>query len=358
VALLCLFFGQQARAQEDIVPGPRYVDGRAAALGGASLPIGDDAAAALFNNPADVGKFRGQHIEPINFELYGNSGYVGNFSLTDPSFYKVTSLSSYYPTLVKNPGSYASIGGSELASFWMKSFAFGVLMQSHMAALENQDGTVTYRSTYQLIPTMATGFRLAGGIIRIGYSMQWVNEAVGLVTADPTQATLGYNQNLQQGSAISHNLGMALTLPVAYLPQFDLVARNVLGANYSSFSLYSFSPNPTGPPQTDPMTVDASFSIQPKLGSGAYMNFVTEYRDVLDASQVPVMGRLAFGAEFSFRDSVFLRGGWGSGYPDLGVGFRRANGEFNLTWFSEDVGASYHALRDTRFMLQYSIRAF
>ncbi len=98
--------------------------------------------------------------------------------------------------------------------------------------------------------------------------------------------------------------------------------------------------------------------IQPKIGNGSYFNLVGEYRDMTDTSDISYLGRINFGAEFALRDSIFLRGGWGSGYPSAGIGVKQKKGEISLTWYSEELGTTYHALRDQRFLLQYSVKAF
>jgi hypothetical protein len=68
---------------------------------------------------------------------------------------------------------------------------------------------------------------------------------------------------------------------------------------------------------------------------------------------------MALGAEFSFRDMFYLRAGWGSGYPSLGLGLKRANGgELSLTWYSEEIGSGYHSIRDLRYLFQYQVKAF
>lgn len=346
-------------AREDIVPGSRYTAARAAALGDAFIQIGEDGAAALFYNPAAVAKAQKTVVEPINLQFSGNSGYLSLINFSNLGFYKVTSLSSYLSTLQSSPGTFAGVGASLLPNFSMRGFAAGMLIDSRLSAKVNADGTVTYRSRYQLIPAVSLGARLAGGIVRIGYTLQWVNQASGTVeNVSAASDPLGYNQNLKQGSAFSHNFGMTLTLPNKYLPSFSIVARNVLGANYRATSLYPFTSTSTGAPDNEPMTLDGGFSLQPKTGNGGYFNLSLQYRDMTNTSQISLFGRLAAGIEFSYRDQFYLRGGWGSGYPAAGVGLRRPNGEFALTWFSEEIGTSYHALRDTRFMMQYQVRAF
>src|SRR4051812_28774831 len=79
-------------AREDLIPGSRYTSGRGAALGDAFLPLGDDAAAGLFYNPAVLGKLRKTELEALNFSVYGNSNF---FSSAGTNSYNVTNLGSY-----------------------------------------------------------------------------------------------------------------------------------------------------------------------------------------------------------------------------------------------------------------------
>lgn len=343
----------------DAVPGARYTSGRAAALSDAYLPLGEDAPSALFYNPAVVGKIRYPQAEPLNFSFYGNAGYIGQFSILNPTFFNITSLSGYLSTLQANPGQAVGVGGALVPSISGRGFAIGVLAQSQVVAKVNADGTIRYRSLYQLVPAAAVGVRLAGGIVRLGYSVQWVNQASG--TLDGVSAStspLGYNEGLMQGSAISHNVGFALTLPIRLLPSLNIVARNILNARYKAYTIYPLTPSSTGTPPDEPMTLDASFSVQPKLGAGSMMNLVLEGRDLTNRSGISLMGRLAAGMEFTFRDQFYLRGGWGSGYPSAGLGLRRKGGEFSFSWYSEEIGTAYREERDTRFLLQYQVRVY
>jgi hypothetical protein len=326
-------------------------------MGDAYLPLADDGASALFYNPADLGKIRKTDFELMNVSIYGDSGWINNFG-NNASFYKVTSLSSYQSTLNANPGVTAGAGGAYLPSFYTKGFAFGILAQTQVSAIKNVDGSYTYRSTYQMIPTVGTGLTLASGIVRIGYSLQLVDEAVGTNNVPASSTNLGYNQSLAQGTGVSQMIGTTVTMPWQYLPAASFVARNLGGTHYSTASLVNFTPNSTGAPPEDKMSFDAALSMQPKIANGSYFNLVLEDRDITDTSGMSILGRVALGAEMSIRNSFFLRAGWGSGYPSAGIGIRDKRGEFTLTWYSEEIGQSYHDMRDERYLFQYAIKAF
>ncbi len=345
---------QTAWARQELVPGSRYTSGRAAAMADAFLPLGDDGATALFYNPANIGKAQKPSLAPLNLTAYMNGGYVG---MLDLNFYNLPNLAGYQPTLASNVGKYAS-GGFQLApSFITRFFAAAILVQSEIGAIRNSAGTLRYRSNYQLIPAVGTGFRLADGIIRMGYSLQYVSQATGNITTG-NLTTPSYLTGLAQGGGLSHNAGIAITLPINSLPQLNVVARNILGTAYTLPTLYPFSGSPSGTPTAEPMSFDASVSIQPKFGKGTYLNLVFEYRDFTGVSGVPPLGRAVLGLEFSIRDVFQIRGGYKAGYPTAGIGFNTQKAEFSLTWYSEDIGASYYAERDSRLMLQYILKAF
>lgn len=322
-------------------------------MGDAFLPFGDDAAAGLFYNPADLGKIRKTEFEPINLSFYGDGGY---FSSLDSNFYNVWNLNSYSSTVQKNSGKMLGAGASLLPNIGFKGFSFGILGQSQLAA-KASGSSVTYQSLYQIIPAIGTGFRLANGIIRIGYSLQWVNSAAGTYTSATTSG-LAYNQNLTQGSALSHNFGLAITVPIAFLPSLNAVVRNAFGAHYVPFVMLQMASGSTGTPATEPMTFDASFSIQPRLGRGVSINLSVEDRDITNQANAIFMAHLAVGIELVFGEKFFIRGGYGSGYPSAGLGIRGKSTEFSLAWFTEELGTSYLQQGDNRFMLQYQIKAF
>jgi hypothetical protein len=343
-----------AFARQELVPGSRFTSARAAALGDAFLPLGEDGAAALFVNPAAVGKIRGGQVD-VNFGLETSSGFVDSAGLTS---YNIYSLSANKANLTAHPNTQQGMGLSLLPTFSGKGFAIGVLAENQFVATADAAGNVRYHSLYQLIPAAAFGVRLAGGIVRLGYGLQYVHKAEGEVSVPSGAADLGYNQSLPQGSGLSHTVGFALTLPLAYLPAVNLVARNVFNTSYSSWSMIPIAANSPGAPATDKMSFDASFSLQPKIEQGAYFNIVGQYRDILNTSGMAMFGRLAGGLELSMRDFFFIRTGYGSGYPAAGIGFRMKRGEFNATWYSEELGQGYHQLRDLRYMFQFKMRSF
>ena len=336
------------------IPGARLTSARAAGMADAFLPLADDAGTALFYNPAGLGQIRGTHFEPGNIQMQANDDFLNGF---DTNYYKVTSLSNYAPVIKQHPGIFPGVSTALFPNFSSRGFAMGVLYSARVSA-QSDGTTVHYRSHYQLIPTAGIGARFFSGRLRLGYSFQWVNQASGDVVESASTTPMGYNQFLHQGSALSHNLGASLNLPMQYLPSFNVVARNVLGANYGTYSVVNLTKNPSSAPADEPMTVDASFSLQPKIVKGSNLNIVFEERDVMNKTGLSLLERATVGLELNIRSIFFLRGGYGSSYPAAGFGVRTARAEFGFSWFSEELGTPTLRVRDVRYVLQYQIRAF
>ncbi|HUP56220.1 MAG TPA: hypothetical protein VM598_02130 [Bdellovibrionota bacterium] len=323
-------------------------------MGDAVLPLADDTSAALFSNPAGLGRPKSTQAQPMNLSFYGNSNYFGTL---DSRVYKVTSLSSYAQTLIDHPGQPYGVGAAFLPSFGVEGFAAGLLVQSQLLATGDLSGNIRNRSSYEIIPTAGFGFRTAGGILRMGYSFQWVNRAAGDVLL-PAGADLGYNQGLSQGSAMSHNAGMQITLPYAYLPSAAIVARNIFGAHYSSWTLLNLSNASPGTPPDEPMSLDAALSLSPRISGSSTMNWVFELKDFTNISGVSLIGRVAVGLEVGLANAFYLRGGWGSGYPSFGFGIRRKQSEIGFSYMSEEIGQRYHHERDVKYLVHFLVRAF
>ncbi len=355
-SFVLIFLGKikTVEARWDLIPGSRYTSGRAAGMGEAYLPLGDDAGSGLFYNPANLGRIRKSVIEPINLSISGNGDFLSTASL---DFYKVSDLGAYQSVLEQNVGKMPGAGMALLPSITFPGFAFGILLQGDVAAQMNSDRSVTYRSLYQVIPALGWGHRFFDGVIRVGYSVQWVNQAIGNPTVTDL-SYLSYNRNLSQGSALSHNLGIAIAAPYKFSPAINFVARNIMNTRFIGYTPMSFIGDSSGIPSEEPMTFDGSFSVGPRLGLGVGMNLVIEQRDILNKMGVDLMGHLAGGLEFSFRDKVFLRGGWRGGYPSFGFGMKRQGAEMSLAWFTEEIGGHYLASGESRLMLQYQFRTY
>jgi hypothetical protein len=338
----------------DRIPGSRYVSGRGAALGDAYIGLADTVADSLFYNPAGLGRVNGITFEPINIQLQSNDKLVSNIGR---DFINFQSLDKFESNLLKKPGTNPGGGFSVMPAFGFRGFGAGLLYQSRLMA--ETDGTnIRYRTVYQFIPTAGFGLRLASGVLRIGYVLQYVNQASGDVNVAVGTRPLGWSEGISQGKGFSHNLGMALTLPYIYQPSINVVARNVGSLKLSGKPMFVSAKNPSGTIATERMSLDSSIGFLTKISAGWNLSTQFAYRDATNTSGSSFVNHFATGLEFTAMDRFFIRAGFGSGFPSAGLGIRTSRSEVNFAWFSEDLGTGSQSVRDLRYMFQFMFRAF
>jgi hypothetical protein len=346
----------EAFATDELLQYSRYDDARAVAMGNAYMGFADEGAAALFYNPAGIGKIRGLRGEFLNLNLQMNSGFMGNFG---PDFYNFGDLDTWKDKVAAGAPLIDNGGAFQLApSISFRGLAIGLLYKENYSATLEEDGTtIAYGGHAELVPAIGTAVRLASGVIRLGYVAQYVQKARGTGRAPASTSGLSYKDGIPEGAGISHNVGASLTLPLSFLPTFNVVGRNLFGLTFGK-SFLPLTDGSGGLPATEPMVWDAGFSAEFKLGGGNAMFASLEYRDVLGASAASLPGRIAFGTEVSFWRSVYLRAGLGSGYPSLGLGFDLKRSRVSLSWYSEERGDAFWAERDQRYALQLQLKSF
>lgn len=338
----------------DRIPGPRFNSARCAALGQSCMPSVDEPSESLMVNPAGVAKQRGVHFEPLLLQTQANKTLVRDFP-TDAA--KIYNLNSMSPALQDKPGLAPMGGFSIFPNFGFRGFAAGVLYQRKIAPVYRN--SVLYGdSVSQFTPSVGIGFRLASGVLRFGYVLQWVNQASGRISFNTTDTNISYGRQLPQGSGLSHNAGFALTLPYIYLPSLTLVARNIGGLRYNMPSMIHFSQDPSGRPATEKASYDVGIGWLYKGPFGSKFNFQGVFRDASNTADATALKRAAFGIELDILSTVKLRGGFGSGYPSAGLGFELLKSRVDISWFSDDVGTRATPVRDQKYMFQYSFKLF
>lgn len=337
----------------DRIPGSRFVSGRGAALGDAYIGLAEGVAESLFYNPAGLGRLTGFSAEPLNIGLQGNAKLVSGFG---SDIYKIQDLSNYETNLQAQPGTSPGAAFSVLPAFGFHGLGFGVLYQSRLMAEVN--GTnLRYRSNYQLIPALGYGFKLASGVLRMGYSLQWVNQASGDKTVPVGTRPLSWGQGVSEGKGFSHTFGMAVTLPYQFQPTINVVARNIAGTRFSGTTLVGIAENPTGTIAEETMSIDGSLGFLTKISAGWNLGTQFAYRDAMNSSNTRMISHVAAGLEFTAVDRFFIRAGYGSGYPSAGLGIKTSRADVNFAWFSEDLGDGATPQRDIRYLFQFVFRA-
>jgi hypothetical protein len=361
VIILSVFVGMpwaHANPRFDLMPGSRFTSAPAGAIGDAYFTFVSDVGDSLFINPAGLGELRTKRIEPINIGMGLNYGLLSNFGLGVFQFF---SLPSFAASLQGTQSMSFSVYPNFGFRFSVFTVAFGGLLQGRLQGTRLETGEVRNRTRYELAPTLGLGVRIAGGILRLGYSVAWVNRVDGTVDSAAPGA---WTDGLSQGSALSHNAAVALTMPWKTLPSLSFVIRNLLGTQYGSIPLHilPLASGNQAEPGVEPMSMDVGFSIQPKFGRGTFLRLGLAYRDLTNASQTSLQNHFSLGGEFTFRDRVSFRLGLSGTEPQLGwiapsagVGFNVGAGMIDVAYYPEQIGALEAPIRDQRFQLQFRL---
>jgi len=339
----------RAEGREPTYPEDRYWDAESTALGGASLPLTEDLGMTLMTNPAGLATHERFEVEPsISLEtpISTIAGYPG-------LKFGSLSLPGFKSDIAAQPGNMLGYGGNILPAIAWKGFSFGVMASERFKAVT--DGTtVDTQYVSQTIPTLGFGIPLARGIIRLGYSIQYVNTTVATNSfALSNISTQNFSQNAQEGAGFSHTAAVGIVLPYTYRPALYLVARNIFGMAYSGAPLIGGGINSTTLAR-EPMTADASFSITPRIGDTVSSRWILEFRDLWFAQRTSLMDHVSAGGEMTFAKMYALRLGFNADQLDFGFGFRLGDNNIDLSLFKERNDLPLGGEFDTKLMVQYT----
>jgi hypothetical protein len=232
-------------------------------------------------------------------------------------------------------------------------FAVGVLYQERVRAYS--DGTnAHYQTLSELVPAVGYGLSLARGVVRVGYSMQYVNEASGQAQS-VSNSSASFLSGINQGHAFSSTASVNMVFPFEYLPSFSLVGRNIGGLHYSGGNLLSRATNVTGLPGDAIASFDTAFNLTIRLSGSLKSFWFAEYDDMANTTHIPFLERLRLGAEFSVSRAFAIRVGTTGGQFSGGIGFRGDSSEINVSMYSDRSPFANISYWDTRYALQYKV---
>jgi hypothetical protein len=334
----------------------RYLSARCAAMAGSCATVVDTPSEALFVNPTASSKFKKFFFDPANIQLHFRDK---SLAALGPNIMKVPSLESTKTLLESTSGGPQGLGIEYLPSVGLQSLSFGMLGNMSMYA-RSQDANLIYRSEYQLIPAVNFSLPLARGIFKIGYSGQWVNQSVTHRTIDLASTGVSYRNGLYEGSGLSHNMGLSITLPYVYLPSVHIIARNIGNTSFGSFTLFPFAGSERlGTPPDELASYDLAAGFIQRISGPNMLAWNFEFKDMTGSSGRPLSERLSLGFEMGFNQKFYLRAGWGMMHPSAGIGFKFNSSEINFTWFNERLRENTGAVESsTKLLFQYQLRVF
>lgn len=351
ILLIGLLQSGSAIAGSNSYPAIRYTPAAGEALGGITLPLADEVGNALFNNPAALAKNTRFKAEILNLNVDGNSTL---FSGIGADTIKVMNLGSMSTVLNSNTNQIYSAGYGNLTTLSWGGLGVGVLYQNRMRAYS--DGTkLHYQGVNQFIPTAGYGLALARGVVRVGYSVQYVNMASGQATTAASNTQASYVEGVGQGHALSHTISGNIVFPFTYLPTISFVSRNILGATYGGSSLIASAKNPSGSPSSESMSVDVSLGFTVRVSGSVKTVWYFEYDDLTQSAKMPFLEKLRLGLDLQFSRHFGLKGGVNGTQFTGGLGYKSDSSEINLAMYHESTPFSSVSYWDTRYSLQYKV---
>ena len=342
-----------AHARPYAYPQLRYEGVESKGMGGVVLPLSDETGNCLFNNPAGLAKntkFRG---ELLNFTLEANDAFLTGSGFSSTKMFDFNGLA---PTLNQSTGIIYGSGASNLTALSWGGLGVGLLYQEKHRAVS--DGTNVYFETRQLfVPAVGYGLSLARGVMKIGYSLQWVNESTGSGST-PVNTPGSFYGGLREGSGMAHHLSTTLAFPYTFLPTLTVLARNLGGLHYSfGKTLMGAAKNATQAPADEAMSVDASLNFMVRVSSEFKTFWYFQYLDATGVSSLNTLDRFSLGIDVAVSPHFEFRFGGQGLRPSAGISYRSESSEIHLAWSNETVPFSGSAFptTQTNFNLQYKL---
>ncbi|MBS1960298.1 MAG: hypothetical protein JST80_12545 [Bdellovibrionales bacterium] len=353
--LVLLIFGimqlHEAVGRPYNYPAIRYINTAGNEMGGVVAPIADEVGNSLFNNPAALARNTKFKAEYLNLNLESDAGLLSGVGLSTT---KMTSLGGMIGDLNAHAGTTYAAGLVNLTALSWGGLAVGLMFQEQAKAVSNGT-TVQYDTVSQFIPAAGYGLALARGVVRLGYSLQYVSQAYGTANTAATNTSASFLDGINEGRGLSHTMSANFVFPFTYLPTFTIVGRNLFGTHFVAGSMFGRAKNPIGITPDEPMSVDLAFNMTIRISGAAKSHWYFQYKDITSAYSIPFLDRMSFGAEIGFSEHFNVRAGLEGTQWSAGIGYKSTGSEINLGMYHEPVVLTGTDSWDTRFGLQYKI---
>jgi len=329
-------------------------------MGGTMIGITSDET-SLYRNPANLGSVRryfGTFFDP-EFEGQANfTDIVKSGSLT-----KSVEVEHMAGELRSRPDLFFHSRVQFTPSFTTKNFGVGFLYRNELNAITNSaTATVSAGTTmdtfYQNDMGVVVGSNLSlfGGVVKIGASAKAINRIeVVSGTLATSGSTFALSSIAAEGSAISYDAAVIVQVPVAWVPTFSVVARDIGDTRFNARN--GVRVKAVSQPTTVKQSVDAAISLFPIHGNKVRSTWTVEFRDITDSRlEKNSKKRLHVGAEINFRDAFFLRLGANQGYFTGGIEIASEKMAWQISSYGEEIGTEANPKEDRRYTTRFLIR--
>jgi hypothetical protein len=310
---------------------------------------------AAFYNPAGLGSVRKFNFHLTSLHLEVNKGFI---NLTEGSAFdtigKITdnfSAQGLRDNLVNSPGNLSHAKFNLYPNFTTRYLTLGYMLSlSNRAKMDSASSDIEFAQRRDHGPVLGLNFSLFGGVLKFGASAVYLNRKQVQKDFTINQDAEVLSSDYTFGRGLIVTAGSRLTLPLALLPTFSFIARNLGESEFDDYKDGNVAP------ETIKQTFDAGFSITPQIGKKTRVHIEVNLKDLTNEyddtdSSRKIMG----GIEFDFARTYFLRFGYGDAYGSGGIGVRTRRFHFDLSTYAVDLGQKgIREIEDRRFVFSLS----
>jgi hypothetical protein len=256
--------------------------------------------------------------------------------------------------LQKNPNLYHYSRLNFVPTYTRRYFGVAAIGSVTQAAVS--DGTnVDLRYSQDVGVAVGGAVPLAGNVIKVGTSLKGLirNQIQGVFAHTSFQNEQSIRSQMQEGWGVGADIGVQITLPFRYLPTFAFVWQDIFGTHFRPIRILN-SLAAQGKPASIAQTANVAFSLEPTLERGVKFLITAEFRHI-ERTDIPLMQRLHFGAQFEAFRNFYIWLGANQMYPTGGIGTRMPGGNLEFGTYAQDVAPGAGNAADRRILMRYTI---
>jgi len=342
LALLGILISFAARAEF-------YQGIREMGMGGASVAVVDDETSMLLN-PIGLGRLRSPYVTIIDPEITAGAA---NLSTVKDLALHSANVNEVYNAMATHVDQRYYFREQLFPSFADRNWGIGFLIKDEVMAVRHSAGTMDLDYANDQAVVAGYNHSFSGGIIKVGANGRLIDRVGYNGVLDPSTQTTDPKNFAREGLGLGGDVGVSVSSPTALLPTLSVVARDVGDTSFTLGDGYRSYPHGVAPDKI-PMSVDVGLAVFPIWSNASRGTFTIEYDDAMNTGKTSK--KLHGGVEIDLADRLFLRGGWNSGYPTVGLEWAGAFFQLQMAYYGEEVGTDDNPIRDNRYSLKAVIR--
>lgn len=322
-------------------------------MGGVNVALTSDET-TLFRNPAALGSFRGTYTTLIDPEIEASTGFAEKFVTS--GVLGQTKVSEVKEILDGRRDQYYRAKMQITPSIVTRYFGIGLIYKDEISAIMNSAGTemdTIYHNDMGLV--LGSNYSILSGIIKVGASVRAFNRIEVDNAILSTAGSLDDSDIASEGTALAFDGSLMIQLPVAALPSFGVVVRDIGHTKFDKKDGLRMSS--ADRPNTIKQTIDAGLSLAPIFDNHLRGLISVEYRDLADSHEEDwAQKHLHAGVEINWRDVFFFRGGLNQNYWTAGFELASERWSWMISSYGEEVGIKSDPKEDRRYSTKFAVR--